>query len=124
MTLADFRPTYFHVESQDDCVVVTFHAAKLSEDDNLELLNQEMQALIDQYQVRLLVVNLATVEYLTSAVLAKLITLHRRLHRKEGHLAICGVKDVVDDVFRASRLDEYFTMADDVPAAVARLSLH
>ncbi len=124
MTLADFRPTYFRVEAQNDCVVVTFHAENLTEDDNLELLNQEMLALVEQYQVRLLVVNLASVQYLTSAVLAKLITLHRRLHRKDGHLAICGVKDVVDDVFRASRLDEYFTMANDVPAAVARLSAH
>lgn len=121
MTLTEFHPAYFRVEPQNGCVVLTFVATKLSEEDNLEQLSHDMLALVDQYQVRRLVVNLSEVEYLTSAVLGKLITLHRRLHRKDGRMAICGTKDVVDDVFRASRLDEYFTMAQDVATAVARL---
>lgn len=122
MTLAGFQPDYFRVESQGDCVVISFVSPRLSEEDNLEQLDHDMQALVDQYHVRQLVVNLAAVEYLTSAVLGKLITLNRRLHRKSGRLAICGAKDVVDDVFKATRLDEYFTMRPDVPSAVAHMA--
>lgn len=121
MTLTEFHPTYFRVEPRNGCVVLTFVVTKLSEEDNLEQLSHDMLALVDQYQVRRLVVNLAEVEYLTSAVLGKLITLHRRLHRKDGRLAVCGAKDTVEDVFRATRLDEYFAMTPDVTTAVTQL---
>lgn len=122
MTLTDFHPEYFRVEQIDDCTVITFVSTTLSEDDNLEQLVHDLSTLVDQYSVRQLVVNLAKVEYMTSAVLGKLITLHRRMHRKDGRLAICGTRNVVDDVFRTSRLNEYFTMAPDVPSAVACLA--
>lgn len=92
---------------------------RLSEEDNLEEMGQDLQALIDHHQCRQLVLNLETVQFITSAVLGKLITLHRRLHRKDGRLVLCHAHGAVAEVLQSTRLIDYFTVAPDAQQALA-----
>jgi anti-sigma B factor antagonist len=118
MTLNQFKPDYLELETQGDAVIARFNRARLSEDDNIEQLGQELLSLVDQYHCRRLVVSLELVEFITSAAIGKLITLHRRLHRKDGRLVICHAEGAVADVLKTSRLNDYFTIASDTPQAV------
>ncbi len=122
MSLADFHPVYLAIEEYGDIVVAAFTVSQLSDDQNIDQLGHELFALVDQYGCRRFVLSLAKVEYITSAVLGKIITLHRKLHRYKGSLVLCGVSEPVNSVFMIANLIDYFDIAEDVEDAIATLS--
>ncbi len=117
----DFQPTYLRLSQEQDIVVAGFRHSSLTEELNIEQLGHELFSLVDQYDLDRLVVDMDGVDYLTSSVLGKLITLHRRLHRKGGRLALCRPTTPVAEIMRTSRLIDYFTLCDTLPAAIAAL---
>lgn len=122
MSLPDFHPYYLTLEEQQGAVVATVNIPRLTEEENIDQLGQELFALAEQFNFRKVVLNMKAVEYLTSSVLGKMISLHRKLHRREGKLVICGVCNVVADILKSSRLEEYFNIASDVDAAIKMLN--
>jgi anti-sigma B factor antagonist len=91
----------------------------LTEEENIEQLGRELFALVEQYDCRKVVLDLAAVSYATSSVLGKMISLHRKLHRNEGRLVMCSVRDELRRVLQSSRLIDYFHVADDLESALA-----
>lgn len=122
MSLADFHPAYLNFEQQTDVLVLCFTLARLSDEENIEQLGREMTTLLELSDASKVVLDLDGVEYVTSSVLGKIITLHRRLHRKDGQLIICGIGDAVGEILQASRLAEYFHTAETRDEALARLA--
>jgi anti-sigma B factor antagonist len=124
MTKSEFRSSFLTLEEcEPSAVVATITRQQLSEEENIDVLGKELLDLVDQYGFRKIVVSLQHVTYITSAALGKLITLHRRLHRKEGQLVICGAVEAVKEVLQTSRLNDYFIVAADVPSAMTRISI-
>lgn len=121
MSLDQYRATFVAIEDHGPAVVARFTRPQLSEDENIEQMGQELLSLVDQYNCRQLVLSLELVDFITSAALGKLITLHRRIHRKDGKLVLCGARGAVADVLKTSRLHDYFTMAADSQQAIALL---
>jgi len=119
--ITDYEPSYFDLEVDNEIAVASFHKDQFTEEDNLEQFGNELFALVDQYQFRKVVLNLAPVQYVTSSVLGKLITLHRKLGRNEGHLVLCEIHEDLENVLTTSKLMTYFTTAKDVTAAKAAL---
>jgi anti-anti-sigma factor len=117
----DFHPAYFDVRDDGGVAVARVTVPQLTEEENIEQMGQEFFSLIGQYECRRLVVDLSRVEYATSAALGKLITLHRRMHRSDGQLVLCGVTGTLADVLTTSRLMDYFNVAEDTEQATARL---
>lgn len=123
MTMSEFRSSFLSLEEREPAVVATITRPQLSEEENIEVLGRELLDLVEQHGCRKIIVSLQHVTYITSAALGKLITLHRRLHRKDGQLIVCGAIASVMEVLRASRLNDYFTLAEDVNSAVSRMAL-
>jgi len=115
----EFHPTYISVSSDGDVSIVGFTLALLTDEENIEQLGRELFVLVDQIGCRKIVLNMAGVRYMTSSVLGKLISMHRKLHRSEGRMVICGIGEELDEIMSKSRLDQYFHLAGDVPEAVA-----
>lgn len=111
MLLSDFKPTYFHISEDGEVVIGQFCVPRLTEDQNIEQLGQDLFALVDQFDKRKVVLSLASVEFLTSSVLGKLITLHRKMHRQKGRLVLCDLQPGVNEIMRVSRLHDYFTLS-------------
>jgi anti-anti-sigma regulatory factor len=61
------------------------------------------------------------VQHISSSVIGKMITLHRKLHRNEGALVICDMSPDVAEILYRSRLMDYFNTADDVNGALVAL---
>ncbi len=123
MMMSKYHSSFLALEDREPAVVATITRPLLSEEENIDVLGKELLDLVDQHGCRQLIVSLQHVTYITSAMLGKLITLHRRLHRKEGRLIVCGALATVQDVLSASHLNTYFTVAADVPTALALLSV-
>lgn len=121
MGLADFRPRYLTATEHDGIVVVRLGASHINDEENIEELGHELFLLTDQFGFQKIVLNLSGVEYITSSVVGKMITLHRKLHRNRGKMVISDLTPGVRDVLDASRLLTYFTHCDVESQAIAVL---
>jgi anti-anti-sigma factor len=124
MGLEDFQPRYIKVEEHGDIVVVKFGVTHINDEENIEDLGHELFLLPDQFGFQKIVLNMTGVEYITSSVVGKMITLHRKLHRNRGKMVISDLTSGVQDVLDASRLLSYFTHCDVEAAAIAVLRAH
>lgn len=122
MLLRDFDPTYISLYEQGDVVVAAFAVNQVTEDDNVELLGRELFTLTDQLDVKKVILSLHNVTRVTSSVLGKLITLHRKLHRHAGRLVICNLKGEVAAVVHTSKLSNYFQITDDLDGALKSIA--
>lgn len=121
MPLPD-QTNYLKLKVCGDVLVVGFTMRMLNDEENIEQLGQELFSLVEQYNWLKLVLDLSNVDYLTSSVLGKLITLHRKLHRIKGRLVLFGLSPGVDSILRTSKLLTYFSVAESCDAAIAQLA--
>ena len=118
MAVPELHSPYLRLREDGDVWIAGFECRELDEQENIEELGYHLIALVEKYGCRKLVIDLAGVDVVGSAFLAKLITLHRRLHRAGGKLVVCGFAGVVAEALHISRLDEYLHTAPDVSAAL------
>ena len=121
MLSANFHPVYIDVQEEDRVARVSLKLSRLTEDENIELLGRELFSLVEQFGASNVILSLRNVQYATSAFLGKLITLHRKLHRKQGKLVVCDVGDEFREILRTSRLHTYFHLAANCDAALESL---
>jgi anti-sigma B factor antagonist len=119
-TATGFQSSFFRVEDAEGVTVLSMTQPRLTEDENLEQLDRDFNALADTFQVRKIVLDLGSVGYLTSAAIAKLISLHRRLARSEGQLVLCTLQEQVSSTLATSHLLNYFSVAANPDAARAQ----
>jgi anti-anti-sigma factor len=117
MSAPDFGPSYINVEQRGDVFVVEVADPHLANDDNIEGFGQELFLVLDKRDCRKMALTLAGMDVVSSSFLGKLITLHRRLHRRNGKLVICDLKERMARTFRTTRLDSYFTICDTMEDA-------
>ncbi len=122
MPLPDQSNRFITLEEHGDVLVVRFRMRLLNDEENIEQLGQELFSLVEQANWLKLVLDLSDVEYLTSSVLGKLITLHRKLHRSQGKMVLFGLSAGVDAILRTSKLLTYFAVAENRDAAIAQLA--
>lgn len=121
MSLSGVHTNYLRMSREGEAVIVGFAIPHLTEELNVEQLGHDLFSLVDQNDLNRLVLDLSGIQYLTSSVLGKFITLHRRMHRKQGKLAMCRPTEPVREILRTSRLLDYFCVTDTLPEAVAAL---
>ena len=115
-----FESHYFTFESLGPVVVARCLLSHLSEEENIEPIGQELLTLVVKYECRQLILDLVDVEYMTSAMVGKLIRVHRQLHRDSGKLVLCHLNPTVDEILRTSHLLTYFNVARTLDEAAAQ----
>jgi anti-anti-sigma factor len=104
--MSQHRPApLLHVRQDGDVTLATALATHLSEA-NAEALGEELSRLVEGPAPPRLRLDLAHVRSLTSAVLGKLVGLHRRVRACGGELVLLNVTGVVYRVFEVTRLDQ------------------
>ena len=63
--------------------------------------------------VTLLVLNLSGLEYVDSSGLGVLISIHKRCLQKGGKMVVSGLRGMVDDLFKLTRLDLVFNIEQE-----------
>lgn len=121
MSLPDFQPRYLDLEDQDGILVVSFRLTHLHDEENIEQLGQELVTLVEQFNVRRMVLKTDNVQQATSSVLGKMIKLHRLLHRLDGQFLVSGPQGVFRETLETSRLITYFKVFDSLDEALADL---
>jgi len=67
-------------------------------------------------------IDLSQVNYLASSEIGFLMTLKRRIDRRQGRSVFFGLGPYIVDIFRTMNLTKILVIADDLPAAVTKLA--
>ena len=103
----------------DDVTVVHFRDQKIIEDLKIQELGQELFQLIEGENCRKLVLNFASVDFLSSAALGKLITLDKKMKAHQGKLKLCNIRPEIYEVFAITKLNRLFDIRQDEADALA-----
>ncbi|MEZ6060666.1 MAG: STAS domain-containing protein [Planctomycetaceae bacterium] len=117
MTKSDRR---IDIEEIDGVTVARFLEKKILDEANIDLIGQELFGLVDQDGRTKIVLDFDLVEYLSSAALGKLITMHKKVATAGGKLALCNIQKDILDVFKITQLHKVLALCDDLDDALSR----
>jgi len=93
---------------QDDVTIVNFTEAKVVDQRNIDLIGAELTKMAESGAVSKMLINMEDVRFLSSAMLGKLISLHKVLRTKKAALKLCNIVPEIFEVFEITRLDKVF----------------
>ncbi len=119
----DASPTRLISRVQNGVTVVHFTEAKVIDQRNINMIGSELTKMAESGGVSKMLINMENVEYLSSAVLGKLISVHKTLRLNKGSLKLCGISAPIFEVFEITRLDKVFDIhkAEDEALEAFRL---
>lgn len=88
--------------------LVRFLDRKIIDAANIQELGDELFGLVEKEQRKNLLLNFATVEFLSSAALNKLIILDKKVKAAGGKMRLCNLKPEIYEVFAITRLNQLF----------------
>ena len=108
-----------NVTEVGDVSVVKFVDRKILDEANIQELGRELFHLVEEEQRKKLLLSFATVEFLSSAALGKLITLDKKLKQNVGQLKLSNIRPEIYEVFALTKLNKLFDIHDDESDALA-----
>src|SRR6185295_1750732 len=93
--------------------VVRFVDRKILDEANIQELGSELFQLVEDEGQKTLLLNFASVEFLSSAALGKLITLDKKVKAKGGKLRLSNIRPEIYEVFAITKLNKLFDIKDD-----------
>ncbi len=107
--------------SAGEVSMVRFLDRKIIDAANIQELGDELFALVEKEEKKNLVLNFATVEFLSSAALNKLIILDKKVKTAGGKMRLCNLRKEIYEVFAITRLNQVFEIKANENEAVAGL---
>jgi anti-anti-sigma factor len=102
----------------DDVAILHVVAGRTPEHAEIERL---ADSLISSGGVPRVVVDLSALDFMSSAFIARLVALNKRIQAANGRAILCGLHPFVREAFHDSRLERVFDISDDQEAALASL---
>jgi anti-sigma B factor antagonist len=111
----------FSVREEPDVLVVTIEDPAVLNDFRSNTFRDAIYETVESSRQSNVAVNLGCVDFLSSSGVAILVGLKRRIDGRQGKLALFKIQPIVVDLLRVIRLNQYFTIAEDEPGALALL---
>jgi anti-anti-sigma factor len=112
--------THCTLEPEAGCLIIRLKGPALSEQEAASVLSDlNTDAPSQNWRVAL---DMTRVEFLASAGIGALISMHRACSGAGGDLIMFGVNDNIDGVFKVTKMNKFFTITKDQPKALKKLS--
>jgi len=102
--------------------VVSFLDRKILDESNIVEIANELFDLVEKNSGIRMCLNFANVQYLSSTVLGKLITLNTRINEDNGKLVLCTIRPQILEVFKITKLTKLFDICDDETTALSHFN--
>jgi anti-sigma B factor antagonist len=99
-------------EGYGDVHVVRFQTSRVLDGSNVSQLGEELDDLVMKRYMTKMILNFENVQYMSSAVLGKLITLNKNILKEKGKLKLCSIDKNVFEIFSIMKLDKLFAIYD------------
>lgn len=123
LSLMEQPSSHLKIKREGDVSIVEFADRKILEELSIHEIGEELRALAESEPRIKLLLDFAKVEYLASAALGMLITLHKKVQEQEGSLRLANINRQIYQVFKITRLNKVLDIhdtADDALAAFAK----
>ena len=102
-----------------DVTVVNFVDGEIRGELSIEQLGQELLQLVEQDHRTEILLNFSNIDFLSSAALVKLITLHKTIKSRGGQLKLSNIRPEFYEVFAITKLNSLFDIKDNQEDALA-----
>lgn len=109
------------IQKMWDVTIVDFQEVRLLEAQQIETIGRELFRLVDEMDRKKLILDFTKVQFLASAAIGILMTLHTKSTAIKGTFIICGLKRELMKVFEIMKLTKVFRFAADEGEALALL---
>jgi anti-sigma B factor antagonist len=102
-------PSYYRwleIDQLGDVTVVRFTTRTILGNDAIQAIGDQLLGLVEQAGCRQFVLNLENVESVSTAMVGKLVALHRRLDAAQGRLVLCRLGPFLVEIFKVLNLGE------------------
>jgi anti-sigma B factor antagonist len=106
------------IETIGDVTVARFVDKKILDENNIQIIGNQLFALVEEDGAKRIVLDFSNVEYLSSAALGKLITMEKKVKQAGGKLRLCSIRPDIYEVFAITKLNKVFEIKDDVDQAL------
>ena len=98
----------FHLEQFGDVTIAKFVDTRILDEVNIQEIGDHMFGLIDEQGRRKIILDFSQVEYLSSAVLGKLVTLEKKAKMVHAKLRLCCIRPEIYEAFVLVHFDKTF----------------
>ena len=99
-------------------VTLAFLMTSIVSEEDMEATFGQLQGLAEGGVVNKLVLSFRQSGFVNSAVLGRLVQLHTTLQAAGGRLVLCWVSPGIVEVFKLTKLDKVFNIAEDTGTAL------
>ena len=104
------RRKRLELNEYDGVTVVGFVDKKILDEGNIQRIGEDLFALVEEGKKTKLLVDWGNVEYMSCALLGKLITLHKMVTQADGTLVFCCMDPSIFSTFEITKLNKLFTI--------------
>jgi anti-sigma B factor antagonist len=105
-------------QQQGDVKLVWITVARILDENTIKALAAALFELADSGFRPKILLNFEQVDYLSSAVIGKLVQFHQKVAEAKGTLKMTGIKPAIKEIFKITKLDKVFQIVDDPVKAV------
>jgi anti-sigma B factor antagonist len=104
-----------HVMAQKNRGVVIgyINQAKLLDEKTIREVGTELIGMMNRAEQHMLLVNFEQVRFMSSAMLGRLVTLHKECTKNKIQLKLCNVRKDIQEIFAVTRLDKLLKIYGD-----------
>ncbi len=99
--------------TNEGVLVVSFTDAKILDEAKIAQIGKELMELVSMADQGKMVVDFSGVSFMSSAMIGKLVLLHKRCKSAEIKMKVCQISDNVMEVFKITRLHKVFDIQKD-----------
>jgi anti-anti-sigma factor len=119
MSTSDYQ--YITYTNVDGVAVVNFlETVCMFEADKVQAVGRELIDLVESRRYTKLLLNLTNAHFISSAMLAHLVKLLRKVQEGKGRLRLCCLRPVIQDAFKVSNFDKIFEIFPDEASALKK----
>ena len=118
--MSEFRQ--FIVENQQGVTILTLLEARVHDQAAIKEIGEELNRLTADPSAQCLLFDMTDVDFLSSAVLNRLIVLDKQLKNGGGQIAFCNLRPQIEEVFSITKLNNLFPIYKSRSEAVTAIS--
>lgn len=104
------QKTRIKADITSEQAIINFLSSYVRDQTDVLKIEREILSVAENYNLRLMVLDFSALQHMTSAFLAKLITLNKELRALDVTLRVCGMSSEVEQAFRLCRLEKIIPM--------------
>ncbi len=111
-------PSQLIVEQQDGIAIIDFRNATVLDARHVDAVSKELFDLVENQNHRQLVLNLGSVQLISSQTLGVFLNLHKKLDELDGKMVISGIDPKLYRVFKVTHLTSVFEFFESTDKAI------